>query len=181
LISRLQQQDPSIRPGQPIPLSKLTEGFERMRGERGDGGQGVDPRQARMDALEVELLVPGFGVDFAPDPVRGFGPAAEMLAVAVSAEDERQAAEMLRRYDRNRDGLLDENEMRRLSGNPLDFDRNRDGKLSTQELAVRYARQRQAEEEARSRDRGNDRRDRREERRDSEPPDPTTAGLPSGS
>ncbi len=174
LISRLQREDPSIRPGQPIPLSKLAEGFERMRGggDRGDRGRGNDPRQAGLDALEVELLVPGFGSDIVPEPVPGFGPAAEMLAVPVSEEDERQAAATIRRYDRNRNGMLDENEMGRLSGNPLDFDRNRDGRLSAGELSVRYARRREAEAEARAMGRSDDRRGRQEEPPPREIPDP---------
>ena len=113
-----------------------------------------------------------------------------MLAVPVTAEDERQAAEMVRRYDRNRDGLLDKDEISRLSGNPLDFDRNRDGKLSVQELAVRYARRREAESEARNASRNNDRRDRRETPQEVEIPDPyngrtsfrvvSTRSLPEG-
>jgi len=104
-----------------------------------------------------ELLVPGFGTDpdEAPTPLMGFGAAAEMLSVPVTPDDEREAAERMRRYDSNpRDGYLSKNEMSRFSGNPMDFDRNRDGKLSMSELAVRYARRREGEEEAR-----NDRRD----------------------
>ena len=174
LISRLQREDPSIRPGQPIPLSKLTERFERMRGggDRGDRGRGNDLRQAGLDALEVELLVPGFGSDIVPEPVPGFGPAAELLAVPVGEEDEQKASDMLRRFDRNRNGMLDENEMARFSGNPLDFDRNRDGKLSAGELAVRYARRREAEAEARAMRRSDDRRGRQKEPESSEIPDP---------
>ncbi len=174
LISRLQAQDSSIKPGQPIPLSKLSEGFEKMREGRGRGGgdRGVDPREAAREALEVELLVPGFGSDFAPEPVGGFGPAAEMWAVRTTEEDEERAARTIRRYDRNRNGQLDGREMRRLSGNPLDFDRNGDENLSPQELAVHYARQRVAEEEAREQNRGDDRGDRPEEHRESDAPDP---------
>ncbi len=144
----------------------------RGGGDRGDRGRGNDPRQAGLDALEVELLVPGFGSDIVPEPVPGFGPAAEMLAVPVSEEDERQAAATIRRYDRNRNGMLDENEMGRLSGNPLDFDRNRDGRLSAGELSVRYARRREAEAEARAMGRSDDRRGRQEEPPPREIPDP---------
>ena len=35
LIGRMQQSDPSIEPGKPIPLEKITEGFNRMREQRG--------------------------------------------------------------------------------------------------------------------------------------------------
>ncbi len=165
IIGRLQQSDPSIRPGRPIPLSKITEGFQKMREQR-DGGR--DDSRSRSsndeDLLTAELLVPGFGIDVQPDPLMGFGPAAEMLSVAVTEEDEREANELLRRMDRNRDGVLSGSEISsRFSGNPLDFDRNRDGKLTARELAVRYARRREGREESR---RDDDRRRDRDRNRD---------------
>lgn len=166
LISRMAQSDPSIQPGRPIPLSKLTEGFAKMREQRESGGgrDSTDTRRAADEALMPELLVPGFGTDEAPEPLLGFGATAEMLSVPVTAEDEREAAERMRRYDRNRDGFLTKDELSsRFSGNPMDFDRNRDGKLSQSELAVRYARRREGEEEARA---SND--NRRRERQRSE-------------
>ena len=89
----------------------------------------------------------------------------------VTDADKREAAERMRRYDRNRDGYLTKDELSsRFSGNPMDFDRNRDGKLSQSELAVRYARRREGEEAARS-DRGNDRRRNDDRERNEEPPD----------
>jgi Ca2+-binding EF-hand superfamily protein len=171
LISRMQQSDPSIQAGRPIPLKKITEGFEKMRQQREAGGGSERDqdaaRRAADDALMPELLVPGFGIEEDPVPLMGFGPAAEMLSVPVTPEDEREAAERMRRYDRNRDGYLTKNELSsRFSGNPMDFDRNRDGKLSASELAVRYARRREGEEEARREqqsDRGGERREERGE------------------
>lgn len=38
MVERMQSADPSIKPGQPIPLKKITEAFEKMRGEGGRGG-----------------------------------------------------------------------------------------------------------------------------------------------
>jgi Ca2+-binding EF-hand superfamily protein len=156
LISRMQQSDPSIKVGQPIPLSKITEGFQKMREQRDGGGDRSDSsRGAADDAMEPELLVPGFGVETVPPaPLLGFGPAAEMMDVQLTDDDRREAEERMRRYDRNRDGYLSKEEVSRFSGNPMDFDRNRDGKLSVSELSVRYARRRDAEEEARK---GNER------------------------
>jgi Ca2+-binding EF-hand superfamily protein len=151
LISRLQQSDPSIKAGQPISIKKVSETFTKMR-EQGNSGRGNDPRSgnAADEALEVELLVPGFGVDTEPIPLMGFGPTAELLAVTVTDDDKREASERMRRYDRNRDGFLTKDELSsRFAGNPMDFDRNKDGKLSESELAVRYARRREGEEEAR--------------------------------
>lgn len=153
LIGRLQQTDPSIVSGRPIPIAKIKEGFEKMRG---GSSVSTDPRssgassQAAGDAaLMAELLVPGFGDELAPMPLMGFGPKAEMLAVPVTDADRNEAGESMRRYDRNRDGFIAKDELSsRMSGNPLDFDRNRDGKLSLDELAVRYARKREGEEDA---------------------------------
>lgn len=165
IIQRLQQSDSSIRPGQPIPIQKITEGFQRMREGR-DGGRDDNNRGRGSDddALLPELLVPGFGVEMDPVPLMGFGAAAEMLSVAVTEEDEREANEMLQRFDRNRDGVLSGDEISsRFSGNPLDFDRNKDGKLTASELAVRYARRREGREEARRED------DRRRDRQRDEP------------
>ncbi|MGB7328368.1 MAG: EF-hand domain-containing protein [Rubripirellula sp.] len=152
LIGRLQQSDPSIKPGSPIKISKLKEGFEKMRGG-GDpnsrGGGDTSNRNAADEALMVELLVPGFGEESLAAPLLGFGPKAEMLSVPVTDADRAEAAQNMRRYDRNGNGFIEQNELSsRMSGNPMDFDRNRDGKLTLDELAVRYARRREGEEEA---------------------------------
>jgi Ca2+-binding EF-hand superfamily protein len=171
IIQRLQQNDSSIRPGQPIPLQKITEGFQRMREGR-DGGRDDNNRGrggSDDDALMPELLVPGFGLELDPVPLMGFGAAAEMLSVTVTEEDEREAAEMMQRFDRNRDGVLSGGEISsRFSGNPLDFDRNKDGKLTASELAVRYARRREGREESRRED---DRRRNRQQDEEVEIPD----------
>src|SRR6056297_2572459 len=161
LISRMQREDPSIKAGSPIPLSKFTEACEKMRGGGGRGsGRGDD--NAANEAMEVELLVPGFDAVVEDLPVLGFGSAAEVLAVPVDEQDRREAQERMQRYDRNRDGLLSKDEMSRFSGDPMAFDRNKDGKLNIDELAVRYARRREATEEARNRSR-DDRRSRDED------------------
>ncbi|MCG8651486.1 MAG: EF-hand domain-containing protein, partial [Pirellulales bacterium] len=153
LIGRIQQVDPSVKPGQPIPLKKITEGFEKMRAEREGQSPSTSSRSSSSadQALTVELLVPGFGLEEEPTPLMGFGATAEMLSVVVTEADEREAAERMRRYDRNRDGYLTKDELSsRFAGNPMDFDRNRDGKLSQSELAVRYARRREGEEAAKA-------------------------------
>ncbi|MGB7347793.1 MAG: EF-hand domain-containing protein [Pirellulaceae bacterium] len=164
MISRLQQADPSIKAGEPISIKKVTESFQKMR--EGDGG-GNDPRASRGgssnaddDSLEVELLVPGFGVEEEPIPLMGFGAAAEMLSVVVTDADLKEAAGIMQRYDRNKDGFIAKDELSsRFSGNPMDFDRNKDGKLSEKELAVRYARRREGRDEAQSSKKRDDRRD----------------------
>ncbi|WP_145172453.1 EF-hand domain-containing protein [Rubripirellula lacrimiformis] len=166
LIGRMQQSDPSIKPGKPIPISKIKDAFEKMRGG-GDsssrGGSSNDGRSAADEALIPELLVPGFGEEVEASLLMGFGPKAEMLSVPVTDADRKEASETMRRYDRNRNGMVDKEEVSsRFSGNPMDFDRNKDGKLSLDELAVRYARRRQGEEDAKKSKR-DDRRGRKEE------------------
>jgi len=146
MIQRLQRDDPNIRTDRPIPMSKLKEAFERMRGGSGGGGDwrgGEAPEEQQGILSAAGMLVPGFGGLDTPPPVPGFGAAAELQAVRVNDADMRQADETLRRYDRNRNNFIDADEIsNRWEGNPMDFDQNRDNRLSTNELAVRYARRR---------------------------------------
>ncbi|MEM6470381.1 MAG: EF-hand domain-containing protein [Planctomycetota bacterium] len=161
LIQRLQSADPSIRPGQPISIKRVTEAFEKMRsGRSGDSDRRDERGGSSDDGLEPETLVPGFGLEIEPSLLLGFGPAAEMMTVVVTEEDERDARRTLERYDRNRDQVLTKDELSsRFSGNPMDFDRNKDGRLTASELAVRYARRREVRSESE-----NDDRDRRSDR-----------------
>lgn len=155
MVSRLQRDDPSIRADKPIPLKKFREAFDKMRGggDRWGGGGGESSDEARKateqkisEAMIATPLVPGFGSpeeDLMREPLLGFGPAAEMMAVEVTAKDQQDAEENLRRSDRNSDGVLSGDELSsRWSGNPMDFDRNGDKKLSLNELAIRTARKR---------------------------------------
>jgi len=164
MLSRLQKYNPKIKPGKPIPLSSLTETFEKARAERergkdsdrrGRGDDGDRDRNRRAigdEAVTVELLVPGFGRDendFEPEPLLGFGAHADLLTINVTESDQREAASRMRYFDKNKDGVLTKEELTpRLAGNPMDFDRNRDGKLTPKELAVRYAVRREGNEMA---------------------------------
>ena len=169
MISRLQQADPSITPGKPISIKKVTESFQKMREQRDSGGSSRST--STDDGLTAELLVPGFGVETEVVPLLGFGPNAEMMSVEVTDADRKEAQDLLRRYDRNRDGFLAKEEISsRFAGNPMDFDRNKDGRLSSTELSVRYARRREAAEESREQRRDDGRRDRGRESKKSEPP-----------
>ncbi len=136
----------------PIPLDTLTRSFERLRDERmremGVGADGAPREGGTRGAPEYEPLVQGFGEVDLFDPVPGFGDAGERFAVKISDEDREEAARTLARNDRNSDGVLDEEELRRgrWDTDPLQTDRNRDGKLTLTELALRYA-MRRAERE----------------------------------
>lgn len=159
MVQRLQREDPSIRTDRPIPLSKLKEGFERMRNNRGDPG-GDNPDDDEGDeTLALDVLVPGFGGVELPPPVPGFSAASELLAVRITDDDSREAEENMRRYDRNRDGFIGSEELsRRWGAHAMDFDQNGDNKLSVNELAVRAARRRINEaEQATRRDNRNGR------------------------
>jgi Ca2+-binding EF-hand superfamily protein len=109
---------------------------------RRDDGRGRDSRgSSSSSSSNMEPLVPGFGEPDMFDPVPGFGQMGDALAVRVTDDDRREAERTMERNDRNRDGVLDGDEIRsgRWSNDPLQTDRNKDGKLSISELALRYA------------------------------------------
>jgi len=96
---------------------------------------------------------PGFG-QVEDQPVPGFG-TDEGPSVEVESEDMRKAEEVVRRFDRNRNGTLEPSEAAdgdwydRL----FDYDRNKDNRISVQEMAQRYALRRlRREQEHRSAD-----------------------------
>ncbi|MEM9366658.1 MAG: EF-hand domain-containing protein [Planctomycetota bacterium] len=158
IIRRLESVDPSVRAGQPISISKITDAFNKMRGgdsdrDRSDNDGDRDRRREYDDMVEeLEPLVPGFGVDIAYTPLPGFGPAADRFTIPTTDEDLADARSALARYDGNKDRLLSREEVARgrFWGNPMDFDQNGDGGLSEQELAVRAATRRQAREDSES-------------------------------
>ncbi|QEG41444.1 EF-hand domain-containing protein [Roseimaritima ulvae] len=173
IVSRMQRENPNLKVDRPIPIKDIGDAFNRMRGGQPSGDSGSQGGDS-PSALEAEMLVPGFGVEEPLAPVPGFGSTAEMFDVEIREEDKREAEERMRRYDRNKDGFLNSNELSsRWEGNPMDFDRNRDGKLSVAELTVRYARRREGSAAATTarRDTRNDR-DRGRRDRDDEPEDP---------
>lgn len=158
IVRRLESVDPSIRAGQPIPLSKITEAFNKSRGGRseGDRSDNDNDRDRRRDSddmvEELEPLVPGFGIDISYAPLPGFGPAADRFTIPTTDEDIADARSSLARYDSNKDRFLSKEEVARgrFWGNPMDFDQNGDSRLSEQELAVRAATRRQSREESES-------------------------------
>lgn len=158
----------------PVPLKAVERAFEAMRnrrtGDRNDnrGGRGREggrdndnrnrdrgPGSSRSEP-EGQPLVPRFGEVDLFEPVPGFGSLGERFAVTITEEDRQEAQRALSRYDRNKDGILDEEEIRRgrWRPDPLLTDRNGDGKLTFNELALRYA-VRRAESEEGSDDSGN--------------------------
>jgi hypothetical protein len=146
MIERMARDNPSIDVNKPVSIAKITEAMEsRMRGDRGgDSGNGGDRPEESTAPVEEAPLVPGFGVMTSPEPLPGFGQDADKFAVKIEERDLKDASDRIARYDKNKDGQIDEGELKdgRWTDNPMQYDRNRDNKLNKQELAVRYARKR---------------------------------------
>lgn len=88
-------------------------------------------------------LVPGFGEDVQIAAVAGFGgPEGPVAGLASRDKAEEYASDLLKRYDKNKDGAIDSEEWKdgRWSPEPTESDTNRDGKLTRDELLARYAR-----------------------------------------
>ncbi len=144
------------RARRPIPINGIADAIRR----RMESGRSGDSRSSRWRSSgsteglsENEPLVPGFDLVEEVEPVLGFGVSDEKFDVKVSEDDLREAERTIGRYDANRDGVLDKQEIARgrWRDPPLATDRNRDGKLTKSELAIRYAIRRKAREEGDSR------------------------------
>jgi Ca2+-binding EF-hand superfamily protein len=145
MLDRLARDNPKIDVSKPIPMSTLTEAFQRMRGGSSSSSFGSSGGEEEfIMAPEKSSLVPGFESKKERIPVPGFGISAEQPTIKIEEQDLKEAEERIKRYDRNNDQVLDENEIKegRWSDSPLQFDRNKDGKLSLQEMATRQARRR---------------------------------------
>jgi hypothetical protein len=155
LIPRLQEA--GIDTSKPIPLAKVTEAFERMREQRESGG-GDDRDRWRRDEdrrrdedyappTSTASMLPDFSIeneipllpDFSlPDdsPLLQSGPLENRYDQRVIE----RVDNTLRERDRNRNGVLDAEEIRggRWSPDPFVTDLNKDGRLTRVELAERY-------------------------------------------
>ncbi len=163
MLERMARNNPKIDMSKPIPISVLTESIQQMRsgsssGSSWGGGSwgGWGTEDDSVDTSSSQSLVPGFGVKIERPPVPGFGSAGAMSAIQVDERDRRDADERMRRYDKNNDGSLDQDEVKeaRWSDSLAQWDRNKDGKLSREEVAVRYARRREQRQDQESRSRG---------------------------
>jgi hypothetical protein len=147
LIDRL-SQTMRIDKNRPIPIDQIVRGLENMSRGRTDTSRGGSSSSGRPSttsaASEAEPLVPGFDFDWGFDSVDGFGTMSEFFDVKVEEQDNKTAQERFVRYDRNKDGFLQKEELSggRWSDDPFAYDRNKDGRLSVSEMAVRYAKRR---------------------------------------
>ncbi len=165
-LERIARETGGLDLNRPIPLQTLASKFQQMQGGGGDDqnqdrsrsrDRGSQPARNSGDrrfdddaAAAAEGLVQGFNEipeDLIP-PV-GFGSKSEYLNVDVIQADFDQAENTIKRYDRNRNGILEQDEIRAGTwkyGNPMNQDRNGDGRLTKSELAVRYSIRRDTEQ-----------------------------------
>jgi Ca2+-binding EF-hand superfamily protein len=182
MLERMARNNPKIDISKPIPISVLTESIQQMRGGSGgpSGAWGGPWAGFGSDDESVEApkqtLVPGFGLRVERSPVPGFGSSTALSAIQVEERDRRDADERMRRYDKNNDGSLDQEEIKeaRWSDSLAQWDRNRDGKLSRDEVAARYARRREQRQDQESRTRSEEeKRGRQQTANDGEKKEPT--------
>ena len=163
MLERFARDIPGIDLDKPISIDKLARGIEQRMGGGGPpgsmpgsmpgsspggpsaGGSSSGPSSGKP---AEEPLVPGFGVldDMAPPLPFGVRDSS-VASLKVNEADLRESEDRMRRYDENRDGFLDKDEVgrSRWSDDPWVYDQNRDGKLTAKELAARYARRRGAD------------------------------------
>lgn len=161
-IERIARDVGGIDMNRPIRLSTLGEKIQQMQGGQSSSSSGSSsrgsssrdssgPRDMQGNRLPAEAtldsLVPGFDVIEEVIPVPGFGAKAEYLNVPVQEADFTEAEQTIKRYDRNRNGILEADEISkaRWRDDPMKQDRNGDGKLTRSELAVRYSMRRTSE------------------------------------
>lgn len=141
-------RDNNLNLTKPIPTAKLREVMQaRMQQGGGPGGNGGNrgPGSGTGSATPAKPIIApnAFGVDQKLTPVPGFGlPSNDSWDVIKAKYSERvvqRVEEMLGRMDKNKDGLLDAEEIKngQWRGDPAESDTNKDGKLTLSELAER--------------------------------------------
>ena len=152
--ARRERGETSLDLSRPIAIRRLSDEMNRMREQREQGGssrgsqgRGGSSNLGRGDSgnlskTELPPLVPDFLFEeevYIPLP--GFGPEGERNTVNVTEADRKEAAQTMKRYDKNGDSVLSKDEISqaRWRDDPLQQDRNRDGRLTINELSLRYA------------------------------------------
>jgi hypothetical protein len=131
-----------------------------QRGGRGGRQNGVDE-----SGYPIPTLIEGFGNDYNDTPVLGFGADQEVnySGIPTTEDDKRRVERTLRQNDRNNDGVIEGEEItngRWDDGDPKVYDSNRDGRLTRNELEIRAAQKRVADEAAEKAEREQRTRDR---------------------
>lgn len=135
-------------PGGPMgPGGSSDRGSERGRDDRSRDDRERDrDRESRPSEASTSKapLVPGFGEDLKLASVAGFGEGA-VGGTSTSGHDpkaEEYVNDLLKRYDKNKNGLLEQEEWKegRWSPDATESDTNRDTKLTRDELLARFVR-----------------------------------------
>lgn len=142
-------RDNKLDLSQPIPTAKLRDLMQARfqgggGGSRGSGGSGSSSSTPTPTKTPVADKM-AFGIDTSNQPkVPGFGTdlSADSWDVIKAKYDQRvveRVEEMLKRTDKNQDGILDAEEIKngQWRGDPKESDTNKDGKLTRSELAER--------------------------------------------
>ena len=136
-----------LDPNKPVSIADITKRIEERRREREEGEKKEEKKEEDVSKTfgipgfdDVSEALPPMVPDFFLDPDSPL-----LLAGSIDNRYEKsildQVDRTLRSYDRNRDGVLDNEEIRRgrFSNPPVEeSDLDRDGKLSKVELAERY-------------------------------------------
>ena len=138
MMSTRMGQDPS----KGIALDKIREAMS-SRGRNDQQRSAESPSEKKDDskkkAEEEKPLVPGFGLDREPATVAGFGVRIEPGGQGVLEGDKKidpRIRAIVRRNDRNHNGLLDKDEWGGLQGDTNKIDRNHDERITVDELVA---------------------------------------------
>lgn len=135
-------RDYGIDLSRPNPVGRIEDASRRYRERR-------DQQELKDVGPMTTSTVKGFGVEVNSAPLPGFGDG--VIKYKYNQDDLNRADDQLRRYDRNRDGILTADEIAAASwtgATPAESDLNRDGQLNRIELAQRYSRRRLLEQRA---------------------------------
>jgi len=129
-----------FNPEKPVSISKVLSKLSKEKASKEKADRKMN-RERKVPGFGVEKEESGSGVSrFGATTGKAKGSTAKKVTYSDSVN--RQVDSTLGRYDRNKDGSLDKEEMSRArwgSPTPQESDTNKDGRLSRSELSNRYA------------------------------------------
>lgn len=129
-----------FNPEKPVSISKVLSKLSKEKASKEKADRKMN-RERKVPGFGVEKEESGSGVSrFGATTSKAKGSTAKKVTYSDSVN--RQVDSTLGRYDRNKDGSLDKEEMSRArwgSPTPQESDTNKDGRLSRSELSNRYA------------------------------------------
>jgi Ca2+-binding EF-hand superfamily protein len=137
----------------PIARYLRSKGFDTNRSVKISSVVRVVAKSKAAKATESTSKVPSFGVDSDKPKANGVSSFGITPTIEYSEELKKRASDLMKKYDRNRNNVLDADEIRRIPwGNPkpAQNDKNGDGRLSLLEIQSRYYEREVAERNSRS-------------------------------